>query len=928
MKPNPKSDLASRYRINIFVAAIAVFIIAAMVSIYQYFTQRKQELIRIERIVTDRANEVDAIVNATSDRIRELHFIASDYLSREDELPRSMFIDYIDESKDKSFFSTDEGGPDIDYEDFGTVYGRGSFHDRPWSFYNEINASLYFLPAMRAANKTTPHMTWIYYMSARRFLSANPGAVVGDFLTGLGVNIDELYADIYSSDVWKKALSANNLNNEPYWTGIYLDAGGMGLMTTYGIPVIINKKLRGTIAGDVTLDFLSTSMRKSDYEKGTFLVANNLSQVLGSSSGTGNKVLYIKDYLPDSLKDIDIDLPNGAGMLNHHKILGYNLFTVKLTGAPWHILFILPETDLMKEVMPSFLVNFTIVIGLFAFLIITYRLLERVYVKPAISLVELIENEANNLHSQLKKIHPLWRCWFDQVREIFRESRELNAELEKRVEERTAELELAKSEAEAAGAEAEEANRAKSRFLANMSHELRTPLNAILGFAQLMTRKNQPPENQLENLAVIRQSGEHLLSLINDVLDMSKTEAGRSVLELRSFDLFSTIKDLEEMFKVQTEGKGIQFIVEPAPGIPRFIRTDERKLRQTLINLLGNAAKFTHKGTILLRVSNPSESEKRNKGFPSSRLIFEVRDTGSGIPEGDMERIFDPFVQVQDGQKNGSGTGLGLSICRQFVHLMGGDITVESRVGEGSAFRFDITIEQTDFHEVRKPEDFQRVTGLSPGQPDYRILIVEDNDVNRRLLRTLLMTTGFKVREATNGLEAINLYKSWHPHLIWMDMQMPVMDGFKATKVIKESIDGMDTVVIALTASVFEEDREKVFAAGCDDFVRKPFREERIFELMSRYLGTDYIYDETNEEEYRLKNENHSGKTMVEAMAALPDDLKNELRDSVERLNIEDTIKIIERIKEYNKPLSHELTGLVKEVRLDILQSILNGVEK
>jgi signal transduction histidine kinase/CheY-like chemotaxis protein len=391
--------------------------------------------------------------------------------------------------------------------------------------------------------------------------------------------------------------------------------------------------------------------------------------------------------------------------------------------------------------------------------------------------------------------------------------------------------------------EAEAANQAKSTFLANMSHELRTPLNAILGFSQLMEGDPNLSGEQQENLAIINRSGEHLLALINDVLEMSKIEAGRVTLQETSFDLYGLLDSLEEMFRLRAEERGLTLSVRRAGNVPRYVVTDEGKLRQVLSNLLGNAAKFTPEGGVALRV----------KALPSNRerqtLHFEVEDTGPGIAPENLEAVFEPFVQAVVGQEPQEGTGLGLSISRQFVRLMGGDITASSELGQGSLFQFDVQVRLADAAELAVTGPRQRVMGLAPdqraadGEP-YRLLVVEDRETNRRLLVKLLESLGFEVQEAANGQEALEMWECWEPHLIWMDMRMPVMHGQEATQRIKATPRGQATIIIALTATAFEEDREQILLEGCDDFVRKPFRKDEIHDMLAKHLGVQFLYEE------------------------------------------------------------------------------------
>jgi signal transduction histidine kinase/CheY-like chemotaxis protein len=398
--------------------------------------------------------------------------------------------------------------------------------------------------------------------------------------------------------------------------------------------------------------------------------------------------------------------------------------------------------------------------------------------------------------------------------------------------------------------EANAANRAKSEFLASMSHELRTPLNAILGFTQLMVRDASIRPSQMENLQIINRSGEHLLTLINDVLEMSKIEAGHTVLNENIFDLHHLLDSLEDMLKFKAQSKGLQLSCERHSGVPRHVKTDEGKLRQVLINLLGNAIKFTQVGGVTLRVTRQQDTSSRQAidSSPSSliHLCFEVQDTGPGIAPEEMSSLFEPFAQAEAGRLSKQGTGLGLPISRQFVHLMGGEISVDSWVGQGTVFSFSISVHPVDTIATPTPHPHRTVIGLVPHQPRYRLLIVEDQWENRQLLVKLLKPLGFELREAENGKEGLTLWQTWQPHLIWMDMRMPVMDGYEATRRIKAQSQGhRSPIIIALTASAFDEERAAILATGCDDFVRKPAEESTIYHMLAQHLGVKYLYEET-----------------------------------------------------------------------------------
>ena len=385
--------------------------------------------------------------------------------------------------------------------------------------------------------------------------------------------------------------------------------------------------------------------------------------------------------------------------------------------------------------------------------------------------------------------------------------------------------------------EAERANKAKSVFLANMSHEIRTPMNAVLGFAQILQRSSALTSTDRENLEVIHRSGRNLLALINDVLEMSKIEAGRIELTPKSFDLRELLGDIESMFRLPAIAKGLQWEVITEPRLPRYIAADEGKLRQILINLIGNAVKFTENGGVVLRAGTTSPIDSR------PHLVIEVEDSGVGISSEELGWLFDPFRQTASGAKVG-GTGLGLAISRRHARLMSGDITVTSVPGRGSIFRLELPVQEVSMADVETPKPRHRILGVRRNQGEIRILAVDDKPDNRLYLTRLLEPLGFTLRQACNGDEAIAVCREWKPRLILMDIVMPVMDGREATRRIKAMGEGKDIVIVALSASAFEEDREAVMATGANDFLRKPVSAEELLVVIGKHLDLAYDYAE------------------------------------------------------------------------------------
>jgi CheY-like chemotaxis protein len=454
-----------------------------------------------------------------------------------------------------------------------------------------------------------------------------------------------------------------------------------------------------------------------------------------------------------------------------------------------------------------------------------------------------------------------------------------------------------------------------------------------------MAREPALTPQQRDNLDIIGHSGEHLLGLINDVLEMSKIESGRATLQEESFDLYRMLDGLEEMFSLRARDKGLLLIVDRDPAVPRYVRADQGKLRQVLMNLLGNAIKFTSEGGVTLRVrqvgsyaDEPTTTTQRDDGAGQSsrRLEFEVQDTGPGIAAEEMGVLFDPFVQTASGQKSQEGTGLGLSISRQFVRLMGGELTAASELGIGSVFSFYVEVTPADASEIESERGRRRVIGLAPDQPVDRLLVAEDRDTNRRLLVKMLVPMGFEVREAINGQEALDAWERWKPHLIWMDLRMPVMDGREATRRIKATPQGQATVVVALTASAFEEDRKAILAEGCDDFVRKPFRENEIFDVLAQHLGVRFVYEEpTGAIDEDLAAASTRARELSRAdLAGLPNAWRSKLHRAATRLDSEAVDDLIAKIRAQHGPLADALTVLAHEFRFDTIMSLSEPTEE
>lgn len=476
-------------------------------------------------------------------------------------------------------------------------------------------------------------------------------------------------------------------------------------------------------------------------------------------------------------------------------------------------------------------------------------------------------------------------------------------------------LEVATEKANEMALKAEMANKSKSAFLANMSHEIRTPLNAIIGFSQLMNRDKMLTESQREyNVSIIR-AGEHLLALINDILELSKIEAGRVVANPTNVDLHLMLNDIQMIFKDRAESKHLQFICEVSDDLPQYVLVDEGKLRQIFVNIIGNAIKFTDEGGIAVRTRTDKIDDD------TDMLTVEIQDSGPGIPESELGKLFKHFEQTSSGMTKGSGTGLGLALSKELAILLGGDINVSSEIGIGSVFTFHVKIQKGNAEAIETAIS-KRVIGIANDREAYRILAVDDKDENLRVVVNLLKLVGFETEEAVDGKEAIEKFETWNPHLILMDMRMPVMDGYEATRRIKETEKGQKTPIVALTASAFEDERKKIEALGMQGYIRKPFKESELFNTMGKILNIEYIYEDEKPDSVETFQ---THKVLIsDDIQRLPSELVLEMADAISVADMDQFIELVQKIDPENESVAQQLMQMARNYEYSNLQQLLN----
>ncbi|MEL6604844.1 MAG: response regulator [Cyanobacteria bacterium J06614_10] len=610
-------------------------------------------------------------------------------------------------------------------------------------------------------------------------------------------------------------------------------------------------------------------MVASSSEEASYTLVDGKPQRLRATDSADKAIRSAATHLIETLGDLDSineSQKHDFWMDDQHQFLQVTPWKDE-AGLDWLMVVIVPEADFMGRIAANtrttvmlclLALGVAIALGFYTSRWITQPIIQISQASEAIAAGKLDQAVEESQVQELNVLARAFNRMAQQLRESFTALASNNEELEKRVEQRTAELkeakeaaEIAKESAEVAKESAEVANSAKSEFLANMSHELRTPLNGILGYAQILLRSKGLSEKDLKGAGIINQCGSHLLTLINDILDLSKIEAQKMELHPEEFHLSSFLQGVAEICRIKAEQKQIEFLYEVDADLPIGIKADEKRLRQVLINLLGNAIKFTDSGYVKFVVKARRTSDKIAAGAADEKdesvlLRFQIEDTGVGMSDDQLEKIFLPFEQVGSTAKQAEGTGLGLAITHKIVAMMGTTLEVQSTLGEGTLFWFDAEVpEAQEWVESSIVAKKGLILGFEG--PSLDLLVVDDYPENRSVVKNLLEPIGFNIIEATNGQEGLDLAIEHHPDLIITDISMTLLDGYELMRRVRSSsVEKLKNVpIIVSSASVYKDDKSKSFEAGADEFVSKPIQADDLLSKIQNLLQLTWQYDTT-----------------------------------------------------------------------------------
>ncbi|MBF2004350.1 MAG: response regulator [Chlorogloeopsis fritschii C42_A2020_084] len=592
-------------------------------------------------------------------------------------------------------------------------------------------------------------------------------------------------------------------------------------------------------------------------------------------------------------------------------------------GLDWLVVVAMPESDFMGQINANTLNTIWLciialvlatVLGIYTSRWIARPILRLSRASEAIAQGELDQEVETSGVKELGVLAQSFNRMAQQLRDSFTALEKTNQELELRVEQRTAELKYAKEAAD-------NASKAKSDFLANMSHELRTPLNGILGYAQILLRSEPMTDKGRKGINIIHQCGSHLLMLINDILDLAKIEAQKMELSPSDFHFPSFLQGIAEICRIRAEQKGIAFVYQPDADLPTGVRGDEKRLRQVIINLLGNAIKFTEQGSVTFKVGTIEKSPQN-----SYKIRLQIQDTGVGMKPEELEKIFMPFEQVGNTKTQAEGTGLGLAISQKIALLMGSMLEVQSELGQGSTFWFDVELPEAQ-NWAHSSRSVRQGTIVGYQGVIRKVLVVDDRWENRSVLNSLLEPIGFEVVEAINGQEGLDKAVTENPDLIVTDLVMPIVDGFEMLRHLRQLSQFKDTPVIASSASVFEADQFKSVDAGANEFLPKPIEAESLLLLIQRYLKLEWVYD-TKTEPVATAANIADDMTSETIKAPSIEDLQH-LNQLIEMGDLDELVEAVEKLKAADPQLAafaQKISNLAEDCELNTLTTFLQSL--